>query len=209
MQDFGLVGFFRGGVPRALRRTLMAAMAWTVYEQMMEKMGLKSWLSCTRKDQLHSSSCLLWSTGTGKFPVPQRNKPCWARRKKALLRQKIRPFGKWRKGRIGSLRCLIHAFQKDCTCRLPWEMAGFSQPGNYAEKLLKNNSVLTTFMQWNSARAKVFEEKTAMAEPASLFLAGVARKATVTTIWCKPSFPICFVLTGEHSRPWWETGCVS
>ncbi|NXS58886.1 S2538 protein, partial [Brachypteracias leptosomus] len=41
-KDFGLVGFFRGGVPRALRRTLMAAMAWTVYEQMMEKMGLKS-----------------------------------------------------------------------------------------------------------------------------------------------------------------------
>lgn len=42
LQDFGLAGFFRGGVPRALRRTLMAAMAWTVYEQMMEKMGLKS-----------------------------------------------------------------------------------------------------------------------------------------------------------------------
>ncbi|XP_027307281.1 mitochondrial glycine transporter isoform X1 [Anas platyrhynchos] len=41
-KDFGLAGFFRGGVPRALRRTLMAAMAWTVYEQMMEKMGLKS-----------------------------------------------------------------------------------------------------------------------------------------------------------------------
>ncbi|NXU55471.1 S2538 protein, partial [Turnix velox] len=41
-KDFGLTGFFRGGVPRALRRTLMAAMAWTVYEQMMEKMGLKS-----------------------------------------------------------------------------------------------------------------------------------------------------------------------
>nr|Q6DE75.1 RecName: Full=Mitochondrial glycine transporter; AltName: Full=Solute carrier family 25 member 38 [Xenopus laevis]AAH77266.1 MGC80014 protein [synthetic construct] len=38
----GLTGFFQGGVPRALRRTLMAAMAWTVYEQMMEKMGLKS-----------------------------------------------------------------------------------------------------------------------------------------------------------------------
>uniref|UniRef100_A0A670JEY8 Solute carrier family 25 member 38 n=1 Tax=Podarcis muralis TaxID=64176 RepID=A0A670JEY8_PODMU len=33
---------FRGAVPRALRRTLMAAMAWTVYEQMMSKMGLKS-----------------------------------------------------------------------------------------------------------------------------------------------------------------------
>ncbi|MEE6511889.1 hypothetical protein FKM82_018742 [Ascaphus truei] len=41
-QNHGLTGFFLGGVPRALRRTLMAAMAWTVYEQMMEKMGLKS-----------------------------------------------------------------------------------------------------------------------------------------------------------------------
>lgn len=41
-KDSGILGFFRGGVPRALRRTLMAAMAWTVYEQMMFKMGLKS-----------------------------------------------------------------------------------------------------------------------------------------------------------------------
>ncbi|XP_060103512.1 mitochondrial glycine transporter [Heteronotia binoei] len=41
-RDYGLAGFFRGAVPRALRRTLMAAMAWTVYEQMMSKMGLKS-----------------------------------------------------------------------------------------------------------------------------------------------------------------------
>ncbi|KAM9324730.1 mitochondrial glycine transporter [Gastrophryne carolinensis] len=41
-QNYGLIGFFNGGLPRALRRTLMAAMAWTVYEQMMEKMGLKS-----------------------------------------------------------------------------------------------------------------------------------------------------------------------
>uniref|UniRef100_A0A8D0HU17 Mitochondrial glycine transporter n=1 Tax=Sphenodon punctatus TaxID=8508 RepID=A0A8D0HU17_SPHPU len=41
-KDYGVTGFFRGGVPRALRRTLMAAMAWTVYEQMMAKMGLKS-----------------------------------------------------------------------------------------------------------------------------------------------------------------------
>lgn len=38
----GLQGFFRGAVPRSLRRTLMAAMAWTVYEQLMAKMGLKS-----------------------------------------------------------------------------------------------------------------------------------------------------------------------
>ncbi|XP_069510472.1 mitochondrial glycine transporter [Ambystoma mexicanum] len=41
-KDSGVLGFFRGGVPRALRRTLMAAMAWTVYEQLMFKMGLKS-----------------------------------------------------------------------------------------------------------------------------------------------------------------------
>ncbi|XP_068096291.1 mitochondrial glycine transporter isoform X2 [Hyperolius riggenbachi] len=41
-QNYGLIGFFNGGLPRALRRTLMAAMAWTVYEKMMEKMGLKS-----------------------------------------------------------------------------------------------------------------------------------------------------------------------
>nr|KAF6421227.1 solute carrier family 25 member 38 [Molossus molossus] len=41
-KDYGLRGFFQGGVPRALRRTLMAAMAWTVYEEMMARMGLKS-----------------------------------------------------------------------------------------------------------------------------------------------------------------------
>lgn len=40
--DHGLQGFFRGAVPRSLRRTLMAAMAWTVYEQMMAHIGLKS-----------------------------------------------------------------------------------------------------------------------------------------------------------------------
>ena len=27
---------FRGAVPRILRRTLMAAMAWTVYEQVLQ-----------------------------------------------------------------------------------------------------------------------------------------------------------------------------
>lgn len=41
-QDQGLVGFFRGAVPRSLRRTMMAAMAWTVYEQLMDRMGLQS-----------------------------------------------------------------------------------------------------------------------------------------------------------------------
>ncbi|XP_061839951.1 mitochondrial glycine transporter B-like isoform X2 [Nerophis lumbriciformis] len=41
-KEHGLAGFFRGAVPRSLRRTLMAAMAWTVYEQLMARMGLKS-----------------------------------------------------------------------------------------------------------------------------------------------------------------------
>lgn len=41
-KSHGLRGFFHGSVPRALRRTLMAAMAWTVYEEMMARMGLKS-----------------------------------------------------------------------------------------------------------------------------------------------------------------------
>ncbi|XP_031419985.1 mitochondrial glycine transporter B isoform X2 [Clupea harengus] len=40
--EHGLRGFFRGAVPRSLRRTLMAAMAWTVYEQLMAQMGLTS-----------------------------------------------------------------------------------------------------------------------------------------------------------------------
>lgn len=40
--QLGPQGFFRGSVPRALRRTMMAAMAWTVYEQMMARVGLKS-----------------------------------------------------------------------------------------------------------------------------------------------------------------------
>jgi len=37
----GALGFFRGGVPRTMRRTLMAALAWGVYEQVMKNMGLK------------------------------------------------------------------------------------------------------------------------------------------------------------------------
>lgn len=41
-QERGIGGFFCGAVPRCLRRTLMAAMAWTVYEQLMAQMGLKS-----------------------------------------------------------------------------------------------------------------------------------------------------------------------
>lgn len=37
----GAAGFFKGGVPRMLRRTMMAALAWTVYEQAMKNIGLK------------------------------------------------------------------------------------------------------------------------------------------------------------------------
>ncbi|GAB1610057.1 mitochondrial glycine transporter A-like isoform X2 [Argonauta hians] len=38
----GIIGFQRGYIPRAVRRCLMAAMAWTVYEKMMMKFGLKT-----------------------------------------------------------------------------------------------------------------------------------------------------------------------
>lgn len=36
-QKYGIQGYFKGLVPRMLRRTLMAAMAWTVYEQVRIK----------------------------------------------------------------------------------------------------------------------------------------------------------------------------
>lgn len=36
----GYVGFIRGIVPRTMRRTFMAAMAWTIYEQAMTSAGL-------------------------------------------------------------------------------------------------------------------------------------------------------------------------
>ncbi|CAG9773746.1 unnamed protein product [Ceutorhynchus assimilis] len=39
--NHGVQGYFKGMVPRMLRRTLMAAMAWTVYEQISRKIGLK------------------------------------------------------------------------------------------------------------------------------------------------------------------------
>jgi len=37
----GVKGFFRGLVPRTMRRTLMAATAWTVYEQLMNWLAMK------------------------------------------------------------------------------------------------------------------------------------------------------------------------
>ncbi|RUS88954.1 hypothetical protein EGW08_003290 [Elysia chlorotica] len=38
----GLIGFWRGLVPRTLRRTLMSAMAWTVYEEAMRAFHIKT-----------------------------------------------------------------------------------------------------------------------------------------------------------------------
>lgn len=40
-RKYGPQGYFKGLVPRMLRRTLMAAMAWTVYEQITKSFGLK------------------------------------------------------------------------------------------------------------------------------------------------------------------------
>ncbi|XP_061829304.1 mitochondrial glycine transporter B-like [Nerophis lumbriciformis] len=40
--EHGPRGFLRGAVPRSLRRTLVVAMAWTIYEQTMAYLGLKS-----------------------------------------------------------------------------------------------------------------------------------------------------------------------
>lgn len=39
-KDHGIKGFFRGIAPRVTRRTLMAAMAWTVYEQISKFLNL-------------------------------------------------------------------------------------------------------------------------------------------------------------------------
>jgi len=40
-KESGIKGFFSGTVPRIVRRTLMATMAWTVYEQVINYTGLK------------------------------------------------------------------------------------------------------------------------------------------------------------------------
>lgn len=40
-KENGIIGFFRGLAPRVLRRTLMTALAWTVYEQVSRELGLK------------------------------------------------------------------------------------------------------------------------------------------------------------------------
>ena len=40
-QNEGTRGFFKGLVPRMLRRTMISALAWTVYEQITKRVGLK------------------------------------------------------------------------------------------------------------------------------------------------------------------------
>lgn len=40
-KKYGILGYFKGIVPRMLRRTLMTTMAWTVYEQITQSIGLK------------------------------------------------------------------------------------------------------------------------------------------------------------------------
>jgi len=41
VRKYGAAGFLKGLYPRLLRRTLMAAMSWTVYERMMQQFNLK------------------------------------------------------------------------------------------------------------------------------------------------------------------------
>ncbi|XP_066595317.1 mitochondrial glycine transporter-like isoform X2 [Prorops nasuta] len=40
-KKYGIFGYFKGIVPRLLRRTLMTTMAWTVYEELTRNIGLK------------------------------------------------------------------------------------------------------------------------------------------------------------------------
>lgn len=39
-KKYGMLGYFKGIVPRILRRTLMTAMAWTVYEEVAKLLNL-------------------------------------------------------------------------------------------------------------------------------------------------------------------------
>uniref|UniRef100_A0A1B6DWZ3 Mitochondrial glycine transporter n=1 Tax=Clastoptera arizonana TaxID=38151 RepID=A0A1B6DWZ3_9HEMI len=40
-EKYGVKGYFKGLMPRTLRRTLVAAMSWTIYEQLTRSIGLK------------------------------------------------------------------------------------------------------------------------------------------------------------------------
>jgi len=39
-KKYGAQGYFKGLAPRMIRRTMIAAMSWTLYEQMMKGFGL-------------------------------------------------------------------------------------------------------------------------------------------------------------------------
>lgn len=39
--EYGIAGFFRGVTPRCLRRTLISALSWTVFEEIMKQLNLK------------------------------------------------------------------------------------------------------------------------------------------------------------------------
>ena len=39
-EKYGVLGYFKGIVPRMLRRTLVTAMAWTVYEEVAKFLDL-------------------------------------------------------------------------------------------------------------------------------------------------------------------------
>ena len=41
VNEKGFTGLFSGLLPRMIRRTLVASMSWTVYEQIMVNFGLK------------------------------------------------------------------------------------------------------------------------------------------------------------------------
>ncbi|XP_032745299.1 mitochondrial glycine transporter-like [Rattus rattus] len=60
LNTHGLRGFFHGSVPGALRKTLMAAVAWTVYEEMVARMGLKSSRERAGKEDLLPGWFLAW-----------------------------------------------------------------------------------------------------------------------------------------------------
>lgn len=40
-RQYGYAGFFRGLTPRCLRRTLISALSWTVFEEIMRSLKLK------------------------------------------------------------------------------------------------------------------------------------------------------------------------
>ena len=57
LQESGAAGFLRGIIPRTLRRTLMAAMAWTVYEEVSMNSDLIMVDACINNDPSNCKAC--------------------------------------------------------------------------------------------------------------------------------------------------------